>query len=83
MTPVYVSQNGIDYIHENNITLKKLMRIKDVYKNHPSDHYMLTLGIIEQLGINVNGSTIEPYMQAQPQEIRSFIKCVLPTHREK
>ena len=58
------------------------MRIKDVCKNHPSDHYMLTPGTIKQLGININGSTIEAYTQAQPQEIRSFIKCVLPKHHK-
>ena len=42
-------------------------------QNHPSDHYMLTPGTIKQLSIKINGSTIEAYMQAQPQEIRSFI----------
>ena len=82
MIPVWVSPNGIDYIHEKNITLKELMRIKDVCKNHLSDHYMLTPGTIKQLGININGSTIEAYTQAQPQEIRSFIKCVLPKHHK-
>ena len=80
--PVRVSQNGLNYIHEKNITLKELMRIKDMCKNHPSDHHMLTPGTIKKLGINVNGSTIEAYMQAQPQEIRSFIKCVLPKHHK-
>ena len=58
------------------------MRIKDVRKNHPSDNYMLTPGTIKKLGININGSTIEVYMQAQPQEIRSFIKYVLPKHHK-
>ena len=80
--PVYVSPNDLDYIHEKNITLKELMRIKDVCKNHPSDHYMQTQGTIKQLGININDSTFEAYTQAQPQEIRSFIKCVLPEHHE-
>ena len=42
---------------KKNITLKKLMRIKDICKNHPSDHYMLTPGTIKQLVININGST--------------------------
>ena len=58
------------------------MRIKDVSKNHPSDHYTLTPGTIKKIGININGSTIEAYRQAQPQEIRSFIKCVLPKHHK-
>ena len=58
------------------------MSIKDIYKNHPSDHYMLTPGTIKQLGININGSAIETYTQAQPQEIRSFSKCVLPKHHK-
>ena len=80
MIPVCVSPNGLDNIHKTNITLKELMRIKDVYKNHPSDHYMLTPGIIKKLSININGSIIEAYAQAKPQEIRSFIKCVLPKY---
>ena len=58
------------------------MRIKDVCKNHPSDHYMLTPGTLKQLGININGSTIEAYTQAQPPEIRSFIKHVIPKHHK-
>ena len=56
------------------------MRIKDV--NHPSDHYMLTPKIIKQLGININGLNIEAYTQAQPQEIRLFIKYVLPKYEK-
>ena len=77
MIPVCVSPNGLDYIHEKNITLKELMKIKDVCKNHLSNHYILTPGTIKQLGININGSTIEAYTQAQPQEIRSFIMSYL------
>ena len=58
MIPVYVSPNGLDYIHEKNITLKELMRIKDVCKNHPSDHYishqeqfnnLVTISIVQPL----------------------------------
>ena len=45
------------------------MRIKDTCKNHLLDHYMLTPGTIKQLDININGSTIGAYTQAQPQEI--------------
>ena len=44
--PACVSPNGLDYIQEKNIALKELLRIKDVYKNHPSNHYMLTPGTI-------------------------------------
>ena len=58
------------------------MKIKDICKNHLSDHYMLTPGTIKQVGININGSTIKAYTQAQPQKIRSFIKCVLPKHHK-
>ena len=58
------------------------MKIKDVCKNHPSDHYMLTSGTIKDLGININGSTIEAFTQTQPQEIRTFIKCALPKHHK-
>ena len=66
--PVCVSPNGLNYIHEKSKTLKELMRIKYICKNHPSDHYMLTSGTIKQLGINSNGSTIEACTQAQPQK---------------
>ena len=58
------------------------MRIKEICKNHLSDHCMLTSGTIKQLGININGSTIKAYTQAQPQEICSFIKCVLFNHHK-
>ena len=58
------------------------MIIKDVCKDHPSDHYILTTGTIKHFGININGSTVEAYMQAQPQEICSFMKCVLPKHHK-
>ena len=51
--PVCVSPNGLNYIHKKNITLKELMRIKDICKNHPSDHYMFTPGTMKQLGINI------------------------------
>ena len=71
--PVCVSSSGLNYIDEKNITLKEL----------PSDHYMLTPRTIKQLGININSSTIEAYTQAQPQEIHSFIKCVLPKHHKR
>ena len=80
--PVSVSPYCLNYFHKTNISLKELMRIKDVCKNHPSDHYMLTPGTIKQLCVNINGSTIQAYTQAQAQEICSFIKCVLPKHHK-
>ena len=43
---------------------------------------MLTPGTIKQLGINIKGSIIEAYTQPQPQEMLSFIKCVLPKHHK-
>ena len=43
---------------------------------------MLIQGTIQKLGISINGSAIEAYIQAKPQEIRSFIECVLPKHRK-
>ena len=58
------------------------MQMKVICKNHPSDHYMLTPGTIQKLGIYSNGSTIELYMQTKPQEIRSFVKCVLSQHQK-
>ena len=58
------------------------MRIKNVCKNHQLDHYMLTPGTIKQLGININGSTFEAYTRVQPQEMLSFIKCLLPKYHK-
>ena len=69
-------------MNTKNINLKELMRIKDICKNYLSDHYMVTPGTIKQLVINIYGSTIEAYTQAQPQDISSFIKCVLPKHHK-
>ena len=40
---------------------------------------MFTPGTIKKLGININD---EASMEAQPQEIRLFIKCVLPKHHK-
>ena len=48
-----------------------------MYKYHSSDHFILKPEIIQKLGININGSTVEVYTLAKPQEIRSFIRCVL------
>ena len=61
MIPVCVSPNVLDYIHKKKHCSQG---IKDLCKNQPSDHYMLTSGTIKQLGVNINGSTIEAYMQA-------------------
>ena len=82
MIPVCVSYNGFYNVNEKNITLKELMRINDICQNHLLDHYILTPRTIKQVGININGSTIEAYTHAQPQEIHSFIKCVLPKHHK-
>ena len=54
------------------------MRIKDICRSHPSDHYMSTPSAIQNLGIKINGSTIEVYTPPVPSEICSFVKCVLP-----
>ena len=69
--------NGINYVAEKSITLNELMRIKDICKNHLSDHYMSTLSAINRLEIKINGSTIEAYTSPLASEIRSFVKCVL------
>ena len=76
--PVGVSNAGLNYISEKSITLNELMRIKDVCRSHPSDHYMLTPSAIQHLGIKTDGSTIEAYTPPNSSEIRSFVKCVLP-----
>ena len=72
MIQVCVSPNGLDFIHKINITLKKLIQIEDVCKNCPSDHHMLSPGTIKQLGININGSTIEAYTQAKHKKYVYF-----------
>ena len=76
--PVGVSNTGMNYVSEKNITLNELMRIKDICRTHPSDHYMLTPSAIHHLGIKTDGSTIEAYTPPNPSEIRSFVKYVLP-----
>ena len=59
--PVGVCSTGMNYISEKSITLKKLMRIKDICRHYPSDHYMLTPSAIHNLGVKINGSTIGVY----------------------
>ena len=70
MIQVCIPAKGLDSLHEKYITLKELMPIKEVRKNHPSGHYILTPGI--------NGATIETNTQVTPQGIRSFIRGMLP-----
>ena len=82
MIPVCDSANGLDYLYKKFITLKELMQIKDVCKNRQSDHYIFTPGKIKKLSININGSTINTYMQVTTQQMRLFIKCVLPKYRK-
>ena len=65
----------MNHVSGKSMTLKELMRIEDICRSHPSDHYMLTPIAIHNLGINVNGSTIEVYTPPVPSEIRSFVKC--------
>ena len=50
--PVGVSNTGINYVSAKSITLKELMRIKDICRNHPSDHFCA----IHNLGIKINES---------------------------
>ena len=76
--PVGVSNNGMNYVSEKSIPLNELMRIKDIYRSHQSDHYMLTPSAINHHGTKINGSTIEVYTPSVPSEIRSFVKYVLP-----
>ena len=56
------------------------MRIKDICRSYPSNHYMLTPSgaAIHYLGIEINGSTIEACTPPVPSEIRSFVKYVVP-----
>ena len=54
------------------------MRIKDICRIHPSDHYILIPSAINHLGIKVNDSTIGVISPPVPSVIRSFVKYVLP-----
>ena len=53
-----VSNTGMNYVSKKSVTLKDLMRIKDICRSYRSDHYMLTPSAIHHLGIKINGSTI-------------------------
>ena len=68
----------MNYILEKSISLTALMKIKDFSRSHPFDHYMLIPSAIHNLGIKINGSTIEAYTPPISSEICSFVKCVLP-----
>ena len=68
----------MNYVSEKSITLNELMRIEDICRRHPSDHYMSTPIAINHLRIKTNGSTIKVYTPPIPSEIRFFVKCVLP-----
>ena len=76
--PVGVSNNGMNYVSENNITLNESMRIKDICRSHPSDHYVLTPSALHHLGIKIKGSAIEVCTPPVQSEIRTFVKCLLP-----
>ena len=75
--PVGVSLNGTDFVSKKNLTLEWLTKIKDICKNHRSDHYILTPNSINHLYIKIKGSTIEAYTPAKSQEICSFVEHVL------
>ena len=59
--------------------MKELDRIKQVCKNNTADHYMVTSEAIDKLGVKVDGSTIKAYTPPNLQDIRSSIRCVLPS----
>ena len=60
------------------ITLKELDQIQHVCKQHSADYYMLTIEAIDKLGIKFDGSTVKAYTPPTYQDIRSFIRCILP-----
>ena len=68
----------MNYVSEKSITLKELIRIKDIYRKHLSDDYISIPSVIHHLGMKINGSTIEVYTPPVPSEIRSFVKYLLP-----
>ena len=68
----------MNYVLEKSISLKELMRIKEIFRSHPSDHYMVAPSAFHHPGIKINDSTIEANTPPVRSEIRSFVKCVLP-----
>ena len=44
---------------------------------------MLTPEAIDKLGINFDGSTVKAYTPPTYQDVRSFIRCVLPSGNRK
>ena len=75
---VGVSNTRMNYVSVKRITLNELMRLKDICRNHPSDHYIVTPSAIHNLGMKTNGSIIKVYTPPVPSDICSFVKCMLP-----
>ena len=63
MIPVYVSPNSLDYIHKKHNTQGTNENLRCMQKK-TEDHHMFTPGTIKKVGININGSIIEAFMQA-------------------
>ena len=59
--------------------MKELDQIQQVCKQHSDDHDMLTLEAIDKLGFKFDGSTVKAYTSPNYQNIRSFIRYVLPS----
>ena len=81
--PIIISPLGSTYVSEKEITLKELDGIQHVCRQHSSDHYMLTPEAIDKLGIKFDGSTVKAYTPPTYQDIRSFIRCILPSGNRK
>ena len=76
---IIISPLGLTYVSEKQITFEELDWIQQVCKQHSTDHYMLTPEVIDKLGIKFDSSTIKEYAPLKYQDIRSFIRCVLPS----
>ena len=73
-----ISPLGLTCVSEKQITLKQLDQIQQVCKKHSADHYMLSPAAIDKLGIKFDGSTIKEHTPPNFQDVRSFLRCILP-----
>ena len=79
--PIIISPLGLTYIMylKKQIALKELDQIQQVCKNHSADHYLITPEAIDKLGIKFDGPTFKAYVPPNYQDIRFFIRFLLPS----
>ena len=76
---IIISLLGLTHVAEKQISLNKFDQIQQVCKRHYIDHYLLTPEAIDNLGIKFDGSTVKACTPPNYQDIRSCIRCILPS----